>query len=307
MPKTHASYTIRQVIELTGVSEFTLRAWENRYQVFNPQRTQTGRRLYSTDDVFKARTLADLVSRGHKISHLAELKTPELKLLLQDHSFSEQSAELVSVDPFAGKIIALADQYDWEALRKALDKKRKSLSPRDFIYQAILPIVREMNAHVASGEFSVAQEHVVSSLLREHLSFIAPPVVTSRSPIRLVMACPEGEYHELGLLIAQALAKVNKVVVLYLGSHMPKRELVETCLRSQATHVLLSTTLSKKEGAKEDILDYLNFMDRQLGPKVDLWLAGRNAQGLRLGFKRNFCVLSSFEDLEIKLTEVGNS
>ena len=46
-----AMYTIKRAAELTGISVATLRAWERRYGVVHPQRSDGGYRLYGPDDV----------------------------------------------------------------------------------------------------------------------------------------------------------------------------------------------------------------------------------------------------------------
>ena len=80
-------YSIRQVIALTGASEFLLRTWELRYGALNPKRTDTGRRLYDEKDVLKIRALLELTNEHSanrkKIRDIAALPYDELKKMLQ--------------------------------------------------------------------------------------------------------------------------------------------------------------------------------------------------------------------------------
>lgn len=41
------------IIELTGLSEFSLRGWENRCEAFNPQESEEGRCEYNKKDIEK--------------------------------------------------------------------------------------------------------------------------------------------------------------------------------------------------------------------------------------------------------------
>ncbi|MCG6506952.1 MerR family transcriptional regulator, partial [Vibrio parahaemolyticus] len=43
-------YAIREVSEITGVKPVTLRAWQRRYNLVQPQRTAKGHRLYTDHD-----------------------------------------------------------------------------------------------------------------------------------------------------------------------------------------------------------------------------------------------------------------
>jgi acyl-CoA hydrolase len=57
-------FRINWVAETTGVPEATLRAWERRYQVPKPQRTPSGYRLYSQDDVATVKRMRELCDAG---------------------------------------------------------------------------------------------------------------------------------------------------------------------------------------------------------------------------------------------------
>ena len=57
-------YTISRAAELTGVPVATLRAWERRYAVVAPQRTEGGYRLYDDGALAAIRAMSDLVDGG---------------------------------------------------------------------------------------------------------------------------------------------------------------------------------------------------------------------------------------------------
>ena len=59
----HLRYPIRAVSKLTGISVDTLRAWERRYAVVDPERDERGR-LYSDADVERLRLLRQAVERA---------------------------------------------------------------------------------------------------------------------------------------------------------------------------------------------------------------------------------------------------
>src|SRR3954471_3267106 len=57
-------YTIKRAAELTGISVATLRAWERRYGVVSPQRSDGGYRLYGPEDVRALAIMNSLVNEG---------------------------------------------------------------------------------------------------------------------------------------------------------------------------------------------------------------------------------------------------
>ena len=63
----------------TSVPPDTFRAWERRYGVPRPQRTQGGHRLYSERDITIIRWLRDRTAEGMNISHAVLLLTNALE------------------------------------------------------------------------------------------------------------------------------------------------------------------------------------------------------------------------------------
>ena len=57
-------YTIKRVSEMVGVPVATLRAWQRRYGVVNPGRSNSGYRLYGARDIAVLRRMQSLVASG---------------------------------------------------------------------------------------------------------------------------------------------------------------------------------------------------------------------------------------------------
>lgn len=66
-------YPIREVSRLTGVNPVTLRAWERRYGLLRPHRTQSGHRLYSMADIDRVRAVTSWIERGVAVSKVATI------------------------------------------------------------------------------------------------------------------------------------------------------------------------------------------------------------------------------------------
>src|SRR5471032_1496457 len=76
-------FPIREVARLTGVNPVTLRAWERRYGLIQPTRTESGHRLYSMADIEKVRSILGWIDRGVAVSKVGKIlaKTEPLKAL----------------------------------------------------------------------------------------------------------------------------------------------------------------------------------------------------------------------------------
>ncbi len=78
-------YPIKVVSQMTGLSVHVIRAWEKRYNVVEPERTNTNRRLYSEEDIEKLKLLNNVLHEGHSIGGVANLSLNELKNLLSEN------------------------------------------------------------------------------------------------------------------------------------------------------------------------------------------------------------------------------
>lgn len=72
-------FRIGAVARLTGISPDALRVWERRYQVISPERSASGTRLYSEQDVERLRLIKRLVDAGQAIGTVGTLELRQLR------------------------------------------------------------------------------------------------------------------------------------------------------------------------------------------------------------------------------------
>lgn len=72
-PTSDALFPIREVAKLTGVNPITLRAWERRYGLIEPVRTDSGHRLYTQHNIDTLREVVQLTQQGIPISQIKSL------------------------------------------------------------------------------------------------------------------------------------------------------------------------------------------------------------------------------------------
>lgn len=284
-------FSIRQVIDLTGVSEFTIRGWENRYQAITPQRTAKGRRLYSTDDLLKIKALKDLVDSGHQISTIATLNYQELQELLTKQHHQETSHHK---NPAITSILEHAEKFSWTKVEKVFHDQRKKLKNKDFIFKFILPLIKEINTLVAFNQFSISREHILSAMIKEELYCLKNAHSRKKSKSRLVFATAENELHELGILLSSTLANLCGKTNIYIGVNTPRQQVADVCLRYEATHLVLSAT---NPNLQQDFLHFLHFLDKQLPKHISFCLGGAVVMNLAVNLKRDFKIFSTIEEV----------
>lgn len=295
-------FSIRQMIELTGLSEFTIRGWENRYSAFHPRRGPTGRRKYSKTDIERALLIRELLKRGHKISKIAQLNNQKLQSLFEHKERSRTQNEVLASSKLAAKALDLMALQKWTDLAEFFQKIPQKNS-FELVHDFLLPVLFGLNEQINAGIVSIAQEHVFSSLLKEKI-YSALSDLQKQSPRRpsknwrFVLATPEGDYHEMGLLIAHLLVRATGLTSLYLGPHSPAQDLSETALRFEATHLLIVSTISKKQGARQDLFQYVSEVQRKMGTQVQIILAGQQAPQVSTEKKTSVYPMPSFQDFE---------
>ncbi|MBL0479736.1 MerR family transcriptional regulator [Aeromonas veronii] len=78
-------YPIREVSRLTGVNAVTLRAWQRRYGLVQPARTEKGHRLYSEQDIRQIGEILSWLERGVSIGQVRGLLSEPHSEPVSDH------------------------------------------------------------------------------------------------------------------------------------------------------------------------------------------------------------------------------
>lgn len=87
-------YSIKELEKLSGIKAHTIRIWEKRYQIVNPQRTPTNIRYYSDDDLKKIINISLLNNNGVKISKIAGLTSAGLIKKVNELSETKNDADI---------------------------------------------------------------------------------------------------------------------------------------------------------------------------------------------------------------------
>ena len=176
------------------------------------------------------------------------------------------------------------------------------LSPRDFVYDVVLPLMRDVGERWHDGRLSIAQEHMVSAILHGVMGTLVRLHAAAPTASRLLFALPEGERHEFGLLASAMLTGASGLGVVYLGPSLPAREIVGAALDSGATAVVLAVT-----GGADEVVARAEEVRQTLAPHVELWVGGRDAARIpgSAGSRRRLVPIERFEDLERHLKRVG--
>ncbi len=299
------SYPISAVAKLTGIPLDTLRAWERRYQTVIPQRASRGR-LYSEAQIQKLILLRRAVEQGHAIGQVAGLGDRQLRELLEKSSSiaaGQSAAKPKDSSDVVAPVLQALDRFDYAGTDREINRLAASLgSPRNFVHQAALPLMRKVGERWHEGRCSIAQEHMLTNLLTGVLTSLVRTYSPSNPPARVLLATPANERHAFPTLAAAMLIAAGGLGAIYLGTDLPAGDIILAARKSEADVVLLS--LSSMPGS--EIMDDLSHIARKLPRATALWLGGASELHLDQATKGSrWMVLHDFSALEHQLTARG--
>jgi DNA-binding transcriptional MerR regulator len=233
---------IGELSRRSGVSRELLRAWERRYGILRPTRSNGGFRLYSRDDERRIELMRAHIARGLAPAEAA-------RLAVDGATEARRDAPASAIEPRAGELREALDALDESAAHAALDRLLAELTLETVLGRAVLPYLRELGDRWQRGEASVGQEHFASSVLRGRLLGLARGWDRGAGP-RALLACAPGEQHDLGLIAFGLSLRDRGWRITFLGADTPLDTLAETAaLLRPAAVVLVSTMPEHLAGA----------------------------------------------------------
>lgn len=306
-----ATLKLKSVADRLGISPHTLRAWEKRYGAVKPGRSESGRRVYSHEEVQRLILLGELVKKGHSISQIAQLSDKKLSSLSSKQSVIEDRIQ----EPFSPTprehLEAMLDalhEFKLEGLGRQLDWASLSLGCREFILDVVVPLMREVGLLVLDKKMSISQEHALSSLLRSHFSGVLKVLQNHQTTLgsnytgSFLLTTPEGDQHEFGILLGAALCANMGVPAFYLGPSMPAKDIVESVGRLKSSVVVLGNLPTSESSREKELREFFKSLDQRLPASVEVWIGGA-ALPLASPFAsgRKVEILSSLVDFEEKI------
>jgi DNA-binding transcriptional MerR regulator len=234
-------YSIRQLEQLSGIKAHTIRIWEQRYGLLIPHRTHTNIRFYDDAQLKKLLNVALLVNHGHKISKLSELADKGIKNLINEQFVT--AVQNNSIDSAINSLLLSMIDYDEKSFERIFSDSILRRGFEETITQLIYPFLNRVGIMWGINEINPSQEHFISNLIRQKIIAAINSLTSSAvNDKKFLLFLPEGELHEMGLLIAHYLIKLKDITTIYLGQNVPFRDVQETYAACRPTHVLTFLT-----------------------------------------------------------------
>jgi len=271
MNNVKTKFSIKDLENLSGVKAHTIRIWEKRYNLLEPNRTETNIRYYSLESLQKLLNITFLYNNGFKISKIAEISEVDIANTVRDLSTKDHESNH-SINMFKLAMI----NFDKPLFFTTYDRLKKEKSFSEIFLEVFVPLMSEIGLLWQTNTITPAQEHFISELIKQKLLVsieeyqLKAPIVNDKT---FVLYLPENEIHDLGLhFINYHLVKAGYHTI-YLGPSVPIVSLKDVL--KQYTNLTFISYFTVKP-IKENISDYLKeFKTELLTDNNKLWIFGR--------------------------------
>lgn len=271
-------FTIKQAAKRVGVSEAVLRAWERRYEVVAPRRSDSGYRLYDDGAIAVLTSMRRLVDDGwppaeaaRHVSSVAATGEPTSAVPPPRLTPADTSA-------LTEAFLEAAAVVDPTAVEEVLERAF-ALGPFETVAQTwLMPTLVALGEAWADGWVDVAGEHAAAHAVMRHLAQSFGAVGAARGP-RVVVALPPGALHELGALTFATVVRRRGLPVVYLGADLPVESWVRAVRAFPTRAAVLVVPTETDRAAAQDAASAL----REAGPDVTVAAGGGASADLAPG------------------------
>jgi len=288
-----AKYSIKDLENFTKIKAHTLRIWEQRYSLLQPQRTETNIRYYSDKDVKKILNINLLYKNGYKISKIASMSEKELFDTAAQMLMESDVKGRDEINSFIENILELDEQ----AIQSSLNRINQAIGTERLYTEVLIPLLEKIGTLWQVDAISVSHEHFMSNILREFLITQITSLETSRvSKGKVVLFLPEHEKHELSLLFYYYLLKKKNYDCFYLGQSVPMKDLKSFVKETNPDILVTSLIAELTDGQFERLFSDLT----ELIEPSKIFAGGYQLVKHRLSVPEEVNVVQSIEDITIR-------
>jgi len=265
-------FTIKDLENFSGIKAHTIRIWEKRYNLLEPNRTDSNIRYYNIDNLQKLLNVAFLNENGLKISKIAELSESKLSVTVR---------ELVSkkgVDTQASNSLKLSMlNFDENLFNVTYNNLIAKSSLRDVFQKVFIPLLNEIGVLWQVNSITPAHEHFITNLIKQKI-FINIGRLQLSSPTNFdktfVLYLPMNEIHELGLLYLHFELLLHGYQSVYLGQSVPVANLNDV---QKVYNPICFISYLTVEPSKISLQEYVDKVKNEVlkDTRSELWLVGR--------------------------------
>jgi DNA-binding transcriptional MerR regulator len=219
-------FSIKDLENFSGIKAHTIRIWEKRYKILEPDRTDSNIRTYSETELKKILNVAYLNRNGLKISKIARLNEDELTQRVMTVSSKHDSLDQ---DFQPGKILMSAIRFNEVLFKEALNPFIKEQGIEEAYSRYLYPLLDKARILWQTGSISRAQEQFVRNTIKQIIIIEdnALQIVSARSKPAVAMINTSDNLTDNNFLFYKYVLKKRGFDVIFTGGILPASEVIE--------------------------------------------------------------------------------
>ncbi len=266
------NFSIKDLENLSGIKAHTIRIWEKRYNLLQPNRTETNIRYYSLESLQKLLNITFLYNNGYKISKISKIGENNISNVVRE-LISENSIKGHAINAFKMSMMNFDQTLFFNTYNSLLNEK----SFREIFYDVFIPLLEEMGLLWQTDTITPSHEHFISALIKQKILVNTEKLQTTEPRNKsktFVLFLPDNEIHELGLMYLNYEILLHGYQAIFLGQSIPMNNL-EDLLPLYDNIIFVSYfTISPTKDKLEEY--FTNFKETIIqSDKIKFWVLGK--------------------------------
>jgi len=293
------NYSIKDLERLSGIKAHTIRIWEKRYSLIEPERSTTNIRNYCDSDLKKLLNISILNRNGLKISKISQLTGNEISSLVNKLTEDTHNAN----SQFENLYIAMID-LDENLFNKILSRAILQMGFEKMVIDILYPFFKRIGIMWQTGTITPAQEHFISNLVRQKIIVAIDSIVPNHDSQSktFILYMHESEMHELGLLFMNYLLKKRNQKVIYLGIMLPIDSLKAIVKLKPAEYIVTSLIIAWDNS---NLTDYIGHLSSEFADKKII-VSGQQTENIAR-IPKNVKVMSSINSFITEIDRIAQT
>ena len=295
MNNIKSSFSIKDLENLTGIKAHTIRIWEKRYHLLEPERSDTNIRTYNLENLQKLLNVSYLNNNGYKISKIADLKKEEIQNSINEIA-KKNNIQNPAIKDFKLAMLNF-DQAKFYEIYRSLSKDK---SFKEVFYEVFIPLLTEIGMLWQTDIINPAHEHFLTTFIRQKIlvnTELLQAELKSTSNKSFVLYLPDNEIHELGLMFINYELVSKGFQTIFLGQSIPIENLKDITNINKEV-IFISYFTIKPE--KDDLLSYIEEFQNKIlsNSNIKLWILGYMIEHLDVKkLPKNITTFKTIEEL----------
>ena len=294
------AYSIKDLESISGVKAHTLRIWEKRYGIIQPDRTDTNIRYYKDSDLQKILHISLLNKKGYKISKIATMSNDQVRQKVGEYTEVGQVFE----DQLDSMMLSTFE-LDESKFSIVLDHEISSKGFEETMNDVVYPLLDKLSMMWIAGSIKSVHENFVSNIIKRKTIVEIDRLsrTEANSNIRCLIYLPENESHELSLLFLHYILVKNRAKVINLGSGTPLIDVLEGKSIFKAEYIF---TIFNDSFAETPLQPYIDELSKN-AKDAKILISGFQTASQNLTLPENVHILNSIQSVKDFVYSIQNT